>query len=207
MGKHFTLITDNRAIQLLFASTTSKPPARIERMALRLSQFDYTIIHQPGASNIADYYSRHPSGGQGSDFLEEVRAEQYINAIVRDILPMALKLSEVIDATKEDKELSELIGHVRRNTYVRNLPKNLDGYKNVYGELNVIENGILLRGQRIIMPLCLRERVVELAHVGHQGMVKTKSLIRSRIWYPNIDAQVEKKLSMCRECQSNVVSK
>ena len=100
-------------------------------MALRLSQFDYTIIHQPGASNIADYYSGHPSGGHGSDFLKEVRAEQYINAIVRDILPMALKLSEVIDSTKEDKELTELIGHVRKNTYVRNLPQFLDGYKNV----------------------------------------------------------------------------
>jgi hypothetical protein len=32
-GKPFKLITDNRAVQLIFKSTTSKPPARIERLA------------------------------------------------------------------------------------------------------------------------------------------------------------------------------
>lgn len=40
IGKHFTLITDNRAVQLIFSNTSTKPPARIERLALRLNQFD-----------------------------------------------------------------------------------------------------------------------------------------------------------------------
>ena len=38
----------------------SDPPLRIKRWALRLSDFDYKIIHRPGATNIADYLSRHP---------------------------------------------------------------------------------------------------------------------------------------------------
>ena len=58
IGHPFTLVTDNRAIQLIFGSTKSKPPARIERWALRITQFDYTIVHRPGATNVADYYSR-----------------------------------------------------------------------------------------------------------------------------------------------------
>ena len=60
MGHHFKLLTDNRAIQLIFGNASSRPPARIERWALRLSQFDYTIEHCPGISNPADYLSRHP---------------------------------------------------------------------------------------------------------------------------------------------------
>jgi hypothetical protein len=33
------------------------------------------------------------------------------------------------------------------------------------------------------VPGCLtRQRVLELAHGGHQGIVKTKTLIRSRVW-------------------------
>lgn len=59
-GHHFTLVTDNRAIQLIFSNPSSKPPARIERWALRLIPFDFTIIHRPGKGNIADYLSRHP---------------------------------------------------------------------------------------------------------------------------------------------------
>ena len=58
-----------------------------------------------------------------------------------------------------------------------------------------------------MIPGSLRDRVVELAHVGHQGIVKTKSLIRSRIWYPGIDKQVEERVKKCRECQANVDSK
>ena len=40
MGNPFVLVTDNQAVQLIFANTKSKPPARIVRMAPRLSQFD-----------------------------------------------------------------------------------------------------------------------------------------------------------------------
>ena len=45
---------------MIFANTRSRPPARIERLALRLSQFDYEIVHEPGATNAVDYYLRHP---------------------------------------------------------------------------------------------------------------------------------------------------
>ena len=37
MGEKFVLITDNRAVQLIFSNTATKPPARIERPALRQS--------------------------------------------------------------------------------------------------------------------------------------------------------------------------
>ena len=207
MGKSFVLLKDNRAVQLIFASTSMRPPARIERMALRLSQFDYIIVHRPGATNIADYYSIHPNKGPGTAFLEEVRTEPYINAIARDALPNALNLSEVINTTKEDKNLYEIMRFVRNNTNVRFSPSYLIPYKQVFDELNVTETGILLRGQCIVIPHVLRGRVVELAHEGYQGIVKTKSLMRSRIWFPGIDKMVEERIQNCRECQAYVDSK
>ena len=54
MGQTFILINDNRAIQLIYGNSASRPPARIERWAIRLSQFDFFIKHQTGSSNIAD---------------------------------------------------------------------------------------------------------------------------------------------------------
>ena len=58
-GREFKLVTDNRAVQLIFGNATSRPSARIERLALRLTQFDYVIENRSGLSNIADYSSRH----------------------------------------------------------------------------------------------------------------------------------------------------
>ena len=53
------------------------------------------------------------------------------------------------------------------------------------------------------MPKALKARIVELAHAGHQGIVKTKRLIRSRVWFEGIDSAVERRVKGCKECQAN----
>ena len=204
-GKPFTLVTDNRAVQLIFANTRSKPPARIERMALRLSQFDFEIQHRPGVSNMADYYSRHPGkSGATSAFLEELKTERYLNTICRSVLPQALSMRELADAVKADPELQALIKFLEVNSDSKKLPEALSAYRAIFSELNVTQDGILLRGQQLVIPVSLRNRVVQLAHVGHQGIVKTKALIRSRVWFKGIDRLVEERVNKCRECQANV---
>ena len=42
-----------------------------------------------------------------------------------------------------------------------------------------------------------------LAHEGHQGIVKTRQLLREKIWFPKIDQQAESLLSSCLACQAN----
>ena len=64
----------------------------------------------------------------------------------------------------------------------------------VYGEL-------LLRGTRIVVPRLLRDRVVQLAHQRHQGIVKTKYRLRSKVWWPGMDKEVEKFCKVCHGCQ------
>ena len=62
-------------------------------------------------------------------------------------------------------------------------------------ELAVSASGnLILRGTRIVIPKSLQEHVVNLAHEGHQGLVKTKSLLRENVWFPNIDKLVESKV-------------
>ncbi|KAK2552554.1 Uncharacterized protein P5673_026409 [Acropora cervicornis] len=70
-----------------------------------------------------------------------------------------------------------------------------------YKRLNY--DGIVLRGDRIFVPEKLRHRMVEIAHEGHQGQVRTKQLLRAHVWFPGMDSQCEKFVSMCIACQSN----
>ena len=49
----------------------------------------------------------------------------------------------------------------------------------------------------------MRQRALALAHEGHQGIVKTKQLLREKIWFPKIDREVEKLLDGCLACQAN----
>ena len=64
-------------------------------------------------------------------------------------------------------------------------------------------DGIVLRDHRIVLPKTLRARVVELAHGGHQCIVKTKRLLRSRVWFHGIDELVEPHIKICQACQAN----
>ena len=59
---------------------------------------------------------------------------------------------------------------------------------------------LILRGTRIVIPQSLQEHVINLAHEGHQGLVETKSLLREKVWFPNIDKLVENKVKSCSAC-------
>ena len=61
---------------------------------------------------------------------------------------------------------------------------------------------ILLKNTRLVIPTTLQEGATQLAHVGHQGIEKTKSLLQEKIWYPNMDKRVKEIVDKCIACQS-----
>ena len=60
---------------------------------------------------------------------------------------------------------------------------------------------LVTRGERIVIPNTLRKRVLEAAHEGHQRIVKTKSRLRTKVWWPKVDRDAERKCKSCYGCQ------
>ena len=60
-----------------------------------------------------------------------------------------------------------------------------------------------MRGKKVAMrlPEKLWNQSIQLAHEGHQGMVRTQSLLRDKVWWPDLDKQVEKLIRACYPCQ------
>lgn len=50
------------------------------------------------------------------------------------------------------------------------------------------------------MPEKLRSRTLELAHEGHPGITKMKQRLRTKVWWPKIDAQAESYVKKCHGC-------
>ena len=48
---------------------------------------------------------------------------------------------------------------------------------------------IVMRGNYINLPEKLWEHAGKLAHEGHQGIVRTNSRLREKVWWPNIKKQ------------------
>ena len=71
-------------------------------------------------------------------------------------------------------------------------------------EITVNDFGdMVIRNDKLVIPRNLRQQVLSLAHEGHQGVRKTKSYLRSRVWFPGMDTAVEKEVKQCIPCQAN----
>ena len=68
------------------------------------------------------------------------------------------------------------------------------------GELSAIGK-LLPRGTRIVIPKQLRCQVLELANEGHPGIVAMKQRLRTKLWCPGIDKEVERAYNTCHGYQ------
>ena len=57
---------------------------------------------------------------------------------------------------------------------------------------------------RFSIPKSLQERVISICHEGHLGIVKTKQLLRSKVWFSGIDKSVERRVASCIPCQASI---
>jgi hypothetical protein len=63
---------------------------------------------------------------------------------------------------------------------------DLQPYQQVGNELSV-PHGVILQGEKIVLSTSLHKKAVSIAHEGHQGVVRTKQLLRSRVWFASLD--------------------
>ena len=175
-GEKFTITTDHRPL-LGIVKSLKPATARIERWRLRLMPYRCSLIYQPGTNdqNPEDYLSRHPHHKPEKDNA----AETYISYTV----PKSITPEVVKKATEEDSLLQKVKVAVANGRWNDPLLLNFSLFKE---ELSV-NNGFILRGHRFAIPSKLRKRTIDIAHHSHQGIVKTKQLIREKMWFPGID--------------------
>ena len=65
-----------------------------------------------------------------------------------------------------------------------------------------IQYDIILKDNRIVLPTIFHHTAIKLAHVGHQGVQKTKVLMRSKVFFIDMDKAIEDEVNNCIACQS-----
>ena len=173
-GVKFTLLTDNKLLSSMFYPHSSKVlPPRIQRLAWRLHQYDFRIAHIWGNANTADSLSHLPSK-RDDDSNSGFVCEDYVRFVCTSNLSdlQAVTLSEIKSETSKDATLSKLLAEITNRKWSHD--QQLKAYHGIKEELSVFE-GVILRGNRIVVPQLLRKRILKLAHETHQGIVKTNN--------------------------------
>ena len=105
------MVIDNRAVELIFRNPKRDPPLRIKRWVLRLAEYRFTIVHKPGAQNIAEYLSRQPVGEPATNITDE--SEEIVALISYHATPKAITREKIASATSNDIHLREVIKLIR----------------------------------------------------------------------------------------------
>ena len=197
-GKLFNIDTDHKPLIGLLGVNGNRS-ARVQRWAIRLLPYDFKLNYIPGETNPADVFSRKPvpqNFGKSSGY--ELEAEKQLNYAVAHAVPKAVTLSEILDACEEDEQIKLLRTALQTNKWHN---PNLKPFLQIKEEL-CLKAGIVLRNERILIPHKLRHRILSLGHEAHLGVKKTKALLRTKVWWPGIGADVENFTKTCTPCIS-----
>ncbi|PAA64530.1 hypothetical protein BOX15_Mlig015521g3 [Macrostomum lignano] len=189
-GRKFTLVTDHKPLVYIFAVDSELPArvsARLQRWSILLTAYDYEIKYRNTKAMSSDALSRLVSQHKSEATLEIGNVNAFCT-----LLPT----EEIVKATRECNEMQRLLSAIRSGSFKS--PK-LRAFKPVRDELTV-QDGLILRGHRVVIPRSLRCKTIGVVHQAHLGIVK--SLARTEFWWPAMDKDLEKTISKCRVCRS-----
>lgn len=201
MGRKFTIRTDAQGIHFIFKRDRTEPKRHMTRAdgwALKLSAYDYDIDFVKGHYNIADPPSR--LGCETATKYVEGEGPCEIATIACDPTDLEFETKTVtLESVKEqtvlDDELQAVLTALESDVW----PSNIKAYEKIKHELWTTD-GIVVKGGAIILPVILRHDALDAAHEGHPGISATKSILRSRVWWPHMNKDAEEKVKRCGDC-------
>ena len=168
-GKHFTLQTDQKPLVSIFRKHMIDVSHRIQWIAICAGQYQFKPQYISGKMNvITDALSRVTLlDFEDHDVDKEVLA---VNVITYTAIEEREK-TDLLNETDKDAELQALKMVISKGWPKKrsSLAPNLQPYWNYLDEL-MIEDGILMKGQKIIILTWLKQQYVGKIHTGHTGI-------------------------------------
>ena len=204
LGMKVSIETDHKPlIPLLGEKSLDRLPPRIVRFRLALMRYEFTVKHVPGKENlIADCLSRASVTDQQPSVIEH-DAEEYVNALLGNMPASDRKLDLIKEMQQEDEICLKLSEYSNIGwPDPKDIPSVLKPYSTFKDEFSLCQ-GLLLKGDRIVIPSSMRLEMLECLHSGHLGIEKTRKRLTDSMWWPNAYKQVEDLVKNCRICCSN----
>ena len=200
-GRHTLVETDHKPLESIVQKSLHVAPPRLARMMLRIQRYNVTVKYVPGKQiPLADALSRitpcSASTIEGLDIsVHEIHSQ--LNA-------STTRISQIREETARDNTLAALretiaVGWPQKRA---DCPEIIHGYWNYRDELGV-EDGIILKGSRIIVPCSLRKDVLEQLHYAHQGVEKCRLRAKSSVFWDGINRDIERHVGACAQCQAH----
>ena len=193
-GKSFVLESDHKPLEMINLKNLAAAPQRLQRMFLRVQPYDFVLRYKPGKQMmLVDAMSRQPSSESTQIDLDiQVSFVQFSTQ----------KLQSIREATQADDELCSLRAVIVDGwpDSQRHLAAPLRPYWSCRDEL-AVEDGLIMKGDRLVIPLSLQAEVLSKLHEAHQGIEKTRLRARSCVYWKSINKDIDDIVRKCDACQ------
>ncbi len=193
--------SDHKPLEAIFSKPIGAAPAHLQRMLLQLQRYDIHIVFTPGNQTvIADTLSRVyiPSDGAENLDLSEEKVIYAVNgeSLCGNIMHM------IQQATQSDPEL-DLIRQLHEQGWPdrqKKVPLAVQAYWLIRHTIS-IDDELLMKDDRIIIPHALRPEVLKRLHVAHQGIQRSLAHARSCFYWPGLTEAIHRMVEACNSCQ------
>ena len=193
LRRSFIAESDHKPLEMIAMKNRVNAPPRLQRMLLELQRYDVTIKYRPGKKmQLANALSCCP-----------VRASQEIKLDMRvDYIAFTKPWIEKLKDSMQRDPILAMVYQLTQQGWPhqrRHVPHLARRYWDFRDELSK-DDGMLLKGPRLIIPGELQEEYLSCLHKGHLSASKVQENAKQHMYWTGIDADIEDYTKRCQEC-------
>ena len=205
-GRKVIVDSDHKPLETIFQKPLHSAPKRLQKMMMRLQRYDLQVQYKKGAEmHVADMLSRNylPLQTTRASGIEDDKEEEEWEE-VNQLLATPEKLQRYKSATDSDEALQELKTTIQLGwpESREDLPAVVSHYFHFRDEL-VVQDGVILKGDKVVVPKSLRKELLSELHQSHQGIESTLRRARELIYWPGMSSEIKDHIKSCVECSAN----
>ena len=203
--KTIQIITDQQPLCSIF-NGKKKGSVRTERIKSKHQDNRYNVVYQKGKLHQSNYISRHAKPLEKMPLDIQMETEENNNLLyMLHMTPIidCTSLATVSKETEADHTLRKIKTYLKKNQkwIPKNEIKSVQMFREIMSELTLTGNGIILKGERIVLPETLQIKAIELAQSGLQRR------LRYHFFFHGMDTKVKEFVESCQNCQANIDKK
>ena len=206
--KHFkfsnevNIITDHKPLASLLRKSLAACSSRLSRLILKIVHYPLKVMYQPGRKMVISDALSHLSTHQIPDTKETVPG---LNITTHEVGVFSntdnTSKQSIQKETQNDAELQTLLQYIMKG-FPMTKDECYDAIKPyfTYREELTVVDGLVLKGQHIVIPNKLRQSCLTRLHIVHMGVYKTLYPARQSVFWPSLTKDINEIMLACPAC-------
>lgn len=200
-GREVTVHSDHKPLESIMKKDIDSVTVRLQAMLITLLRYPkINVKFRPGKEIlVADCLSRAPLRSE-EDYSEKMKMA--VHRVREEVCMSEQNRRDYQAALQHDDSLRRIMEYVEKSSWPGYYKLHVDDqhWSKVKDELHV-EEGMLFKDHKLVIPKSLRMMVGKWIHMGHMGRDKTVDKGKSMYYWPGMVTDLEIEVQSCGVCE------